>query len=150
TKTPIFRSDWLPFWDVAAETGLPVHVHIGGGTHSLAPAPGSWQHPAVVSAGALQVDELISGVVFSGILETRPSVKAIFGECGFGWVPFLVERMDKMFHQYNHRSQDIRLTMMPSEIFRRQVRVTFEDEDIAVPLIPALGAETVMWASDYP
>jgi predicted TIM-barrel fold metal-dependent hydrolase len=40
--------------------------------------------------------------------------------------------------------------MLPSEIFRRQVFVTYEEETLGVKLIPEIGAENVMWASDYP
>jgi predicted TIM-barrel fold metal-dependent hydrolase len=45
---------------------------------------------------------------------------------------------------------DHRLDMLPSEIFRRQVFVTYEDETIGVKLIPEIGIDNVMWASDYP
>ena len=40
--------------------------------------------------------------------------------------------------------------MRPSEIFARQVFVTYEDEDLGVELIPRIGIDNVMWASDYP
>ena len=38
----------------------------------------------------------------------------------------------------------------PSELFRRQVYATFEEDALAAPLIPLLGADSCMWASDYP
>ena len=40
--------------------------------------------------------------------------------------------------------------MRPTELFRRQVYVTFEEDRLGVGLIPHLGADNVMWASDYP
>jgi predicted TIM-barrel fold metal-dependent hydrolase len=40
--------------------------------------------------------------------------------------------------------------MKPSEIFRRQDYVTYEDEDLGERLIPEIGVGNVMWASDYP
>jgi predicted TIM-barrel fold metal-dependent hydrolase len=40
--------------------------------------------------------------------------------------------------------------MLPSEIFARQVFVTYEDEKLGVELIPHIGIRNVMWASDYP
>ena len=40
--------------------------------------------------------------------------------------------------------------MLPSEIFARQVFVTYEDEKLGVELIPLIGIGNVMWASDYP
>jgi predicted TIM-barrel fold metal-dependent hydrolase len=38
----------------------------------------------------------------------------------------------------------------PSELFHRQVIATFEEEELAAQFIPHLGAESCMWASDYP
>ena len=43
-----------------------------------------------------------------------------------------------------------RLEMLPSEIFARQVFTTYEDEKLGVELIPRIGVDNVMWASDYP
>ena len=40
--------------------------------------------------------------------------------------------------------------MAPSELFRRQVIVTFEEEVLADQSIPHLGADSCMWAADYP
>ena len=40
--------------------------------------------------------------------------------------------------------------MLPSEIFARQVFTTYEDEKLGVELIPRIGVDNVMWASDYP
>ena len=38
----------------------------------------------------------------------------------------------------------------PSELFRRQVIATFEEDALGAQLIPLLGADSCMWASDYP
>ena len=38
----------------------------------------------------------------------------------------------------------------PSEIFRGQVYATFEEEPLGPSLLPLLGPDNFMWASDYP
>ncbi len=38
----------------------------------------------------------------------------------------------------------------PSELFRRQVIATFEEEALAYQYIPHLGADSCMWAADFP
>ena len=75
-------------------------------------------------------------------------MRLVLGESGLGWVPYVLERMDKEFH--NHKVKDITLSALPSEIFRRQCYATFEDDHLGVKLIPYIGANNVMWASDYP
>jgi predicted TIM-barrel fold metal-dependent hydrolase len=147
---PIFGSGWHRFWDIAEASRFPIHVHLGGGFHSLEFELGSWRHPAMVSVAPIQLDEILAGMLFSGILEERPNVAFVLGEAGLGWLPYMLERMDHELHKLGPKVQDHRLSMLPSEIFRRQVLVTYEDEEFGVECIPRIGFENVMWASDYP
>ena len=48
------------------------------------------------------------------------------------------------------KATDYQLKAKPSEIFRRQVFATFEEEPLGPQLIPLLGPDNFMWASDYP
>ena len=147
---PLFEDIWHPFWDAVEETRLPISVHLGPGTHSLQARLGSWRMPAFVAVVPMQLDEIIAGMIFSGILEQRPNVKFVLGEAGLGWVPYVIERLDDQHRKYFDKTMDHRLEMLPSEIFARQVYVTYEDEKLGVELIPRIGVGNVMWASDYP
>jgi len=147
---PIFEDEWKVFWDAANEIGVPIHVHLAGGLHSLAMKLGSWRMPAAVAVVPIQLDETLSGLIFSGILEQRPRVKFVMGEAGLGWIPYVVERLDHELHKYGAKITDHKIGMLPSEIFARQVYTTYEDEKLGVELIPRIGADNVMWASDYP
>jgi len=147
---PIFDDSWRGFWDTANEIGIPIHTHLGPAPRSLQMKLGSWRMPATVAIIPMQLDEALVGMVMSGMLELRPRVKLVLGESGLGWVPYVIERMDHEHHKYHDKTKDHRLSMLPSEIFRRQVYATYEDEDLGVRLIPEIGADNVMWASDYP
>jgi len=147
---PIFEPSWEPFWDAAQETRLPISTHLGPGVRSLRPQLGSWRMPAFVAVVPMQLDEVLAGMIFSGLLEQRPNVRFVLGEGGLGWIPYVVERLDHEHHKYYEQTKDYRLSMLPSEIFARQVFVTYEDERLGVELIPRIGVDNVMWASDYP
>jgi predicted TIM-barrel fold metal-dependent hydrolase len=147
---PIFDEAWEGFWDTAEEVGIPIHVHLAGGLHSLAMKLGSWRMPAAVAVVPMQLDETLAGMIFSGVLEKRPSVKFVMGEAGLGWLPYVIERLDHELDKYGAKIQDHKIDMRPSEIFARQVFTTYEDEDLGVELIPRIGVDNVMWASDYP
>ena len=147
---PIFEDVWTPFWDAAQEIGIPIHVHLAGGLHSLKMGLGSWRMPAYVAVVPMQLDETLAGMIFSGILEKRPRVKFVMGEAGLGWIPYVIERLDHELHKYGAKITDYKLKELPSEIFRRQVFTTYEDEKLGVELIPRIGVDNVMWASDYP
>lgn len=148
-----FRLDdpeWERFWDAAAATGLPVSFHIGGGTSRVSVAPGSWQLAAFAAVAPMQLDEPLAVMIYSGILERRPTLRLVLAESGIGWVPYFVHRMDQAGEKHVPNAQDYRLRARPSEIFRRQVFATFEEEPLGPQLIPLLGPDNFMWASDYP
>jgi uncharacterized protein len=147
---PVFEDGWAPFWAAADELGLPVHFHLGGGLHSLQARPGSWRMPAMVSVIPMQLDELLVGVIFSGILERHPNVSLVLGESGLGWIPYVLERMDHEHHKYAASITDVRLPELPSTYFARQVFATYEEDELGLELIARIGADNVMWASDYP
>ena len=147
---PLFDEVWAGFWDAAEEIGMPIHVHLAGGLHSLAMKLGSWRMPAAVAVVPMQLDETLAGLIFSGVLEQRPRVKFVMGEAGLGWIPYVIERLDHELHKYGSKITDHKISMLPSEIFARQVFTTYEDEQLGVELIPRIGVGNVMWASDYP
>jgi predicted TIM-barrel fold metal-dependent hydrolase len=150
---PIFDAAWERLWAAAAESGIALSVHIGGGCHTLGPrgprSYGTWQHAARAAVGCVQLDEVLATVIFSGILERHPNLKLVLGESSIGWVPFVLERLEFEYRNYGHIA-DFAGRLPPTEYFRRQVYVTFQDEVLGVQQIPAIGADNVMWASDYP
>ncbi len=152
----MFDPAWEPVWAAAGEARLSIAIHLGGGAHSLDPDRGgggrqSWQARAYAATSPMQLDEVLTGVLLSGILERHPQLRFIMGESGIGWVPYMLWRIDRMYDQFSKRPEmGNMLAMKPTEYFRRQVYVTFEEDPIGVPMIPAIGADNVMWASDYP
>ena len=85
-----------------------------------------------------------------GFCPSDPRARLVLGEAGLGWVPYVLERCDHEHHKYYESTRDHRLSVLPSEIFAKQVFVTYEDEKLGVRLIPEIGIGNVMWASDYP
>jgi len=88
-------------------------------------------------------------MVFSGALERHPRLRLVLAEAGVGWLPYFLHRMDHTFELHCRRREG-QIRTRPSELFRRQVFATFEEEPLAAQLIPLVGAERVMWACDYP
>ncbi len=42
------------------------------------------------------------------------------------------------------------LKVKPSELFKRQIYASFQDDPVAIALLDFMGDGHVMWASDYP
>ena len=142
---------WDRLWSAAADTGLPISFHLKDGTSSpqLGYRRGKWQSAAFASVLPLQLDEPLALMIFSGALERHPGLRLVLAEAGIGWLPYFVARMDLEWR--NLREQlDYATEAPPSELFRNQVMVTFEEEALGAQLIPLVGADSCMWASDYP
>lgn len=141
---------WDRLWAAAADTGLPISIHIGGGTSSgLTYKLGEWESAAFASVLPLQLDEPLATFVFSGALERNPGFRLVLAEAGLGWLPYFLARMDMEWE--NLRAQlEYAPKVAPSELFGNQVIATFEEEKLAEHFVPLLGADSCMWASDYP
>jgi predicted TIM-barrel fold metal-dependent hydrolase len=140
--------EWEPFWAAAEATGLPISYHLGGGSNRAIYIGGHWREPVFATVSPMQLDEAIAETVFSGVLERHPGVRIVLAEAGLGWVPYITARMD---HEWVKHSNIVgRLETPPSELMRRQVWITFEEEKDADVYIPMIGADRVMWACDYP
>jgi predicted TIM-barrel fold metal-dependent hydrolase len=141
---------WDRLWAAAAQTGLPISFHIKGGSWSgLSYQMGKWQSAAFASLLPLQLDEPLATMVFSGALERNPGCTLVLAESGIGWLPYFLARMDLEWNALRDKIADA-ITIPPSELFRRQVMATFEEDALGAQLIPLLGADSCMWASDYP
>ena len=141
---------WDQLWSAAEAAALPVSFHIGHGTSQVRVAPGSWELAAFAAVGPMQLDEPLAMMIYSGVLERHPGLRLVLAESGIGWLPYFVRRMDQTAEKHVAKAQDYRLQAKPSEIFRRQVYATFEEEPLGPSLLPLLGPDNFMWASDYP
>jgi predicted TIM-barrel fold metal-dependent hydrolase len=92
----------------------------------------------------------LTSLVLSGAFETYPGLRIAFCEAGCGWVPYLLERLDREYA--SRRTQVPHLKGPPSEQLRGgQVFLHAElDEDGLANAIRVLGEDIFFCASDYP
>jgi predicted TIM-barrel fold metal-dependent hydrolase len=148
---PLWHEQWEPIWQAGAEAGIPIHLHSIGN-----PVDPRWMNSGkrilrLMTASkttAFQVPmlEVLGEVIWSGALERHPTLRVILGESGIGWLPYALERMDSEAEQF----RDLGLRLKPSEYWRRQMAATFQDDQAGIDAIDRIGAETLMWGSDFP
>jgi len=159
-ETPLWDQAWEPLWAAAAEAGLPIGFHLGGGLRTVTFSGPKANDPGNmgvrVSCSTLQMDEPFAAVVFSGALERYPTLRIVLAEIGIGWLPYMLERMDDTYDRFVDATEywrtqgGLRLRRPPSAYFRQQVWATFQTDHAGLRLLDTLGADRVMWASDYP
>jgi len=156
----LWEEAWELLWTAAEESGLPIGFHLGGGLRTVvfsgpkAALPGNMG--VRVACSTLQMDEPLAAVIFSGALERHPGLRIVLAETGIGWLPYMLERMDDTHEKFLDAGDFWRahgglpLRMAPSAYFRRQVWATFQTDRAGLRLLDVIGADRVMWASDYP
>jgi uncharacterized protein len=141
---------WDRLWSAAEHTGLPISFHLKAGSWSgLSYRFGQWQSAAFASVLPLQLDEPLATMVFCGALERHPGLRLVLAESGIGWLPYFLARMDLEWESLRGRLEHPP-SVAPSELFRRQVFATFEEDALGAQLVSLVGADSCMWASDYP
>lgn len=91
-----------------------------------------------------------------GILERHPRLRIVLAEGGAGWLPWFVQSLDHEHWQLWEAQEfwadrgGADLPTKPSDLFKRQIYVTFQDDYVAMELIPFFGEDHLLWASDYP
>jgi len=89
--------------------------------------------------------------LMSGLLEQFPELKIVFGECNIGWVPYVLERADIVWRENRGWNEVFeKLPNPPTDYFRRQVFMTFFQDDHGVRSIHDIGIGNVMFETDYP
>ncbi len=153
---PIWDSYWDPLWAAASESGIVISLHapVRGGTTMVKEVPGADPHPSSAAwfcVIPLQLDEAITSVIFSGMLERHPGLRVVITESGTGWIPFLLDRMDdKWIDHYEAARWKELIETKPSDLFRRQMFCTFQKETIGPRLASEYCPDNFMWGSDYP
>jgi uncharacterized protein len=148
---PLWHPYWEPLWQAAEECELSISFHAGGApskeiqTDEFKTLRAA--HASRLTQFSIVVADFLSAVIFGGALERHPKLKIVLGESGLGWIPYVLERMDLEFEDQFH---DLDLSLKPSEYWKRQMYATFQQDDVGIALIERIGADNVMWGSDYP
>ena len=154
----LYHPDYDPFWQAAVDANCPIGVH---------PLPFS-DMPNVARGLRLNegTDEETGGLAIyqgltncldmmvatgwfagTGICERFPGLKVGILEGSGGWIVTLLERLDHHHHIFGNPLQKT----PPSEIFKRQMWISFDPDEVALPFTAEqLGPDRILWASDYP
>ena len=166
---PLYARDgyWDCLWEACVETGTPISFHIGGGRIPIPTTPDmdtgfvvegrppsqneSGYQAVRGSLGMFSMVQVMMGVIFSGACEKYPDLQFVMGECGAGWVPFALDRMDHIYDDAQYEKKfDPPFTLKPSEYWYRQGFTTFQEEYGVSNIAHLVGFDNLMWGSDYP
>jgi predicted TIM-barrel fold metal-dependent hydrolase len=150
----VHTDHWEPLWGRVAEAGIPLCMHIGSSSRLVTTSADA---PATVLVSLNGVNSMMAAVdwLLSGILE-RHAINVILSEGGAGWIPYVLERADKAFHDKRIKPNAAigqtakKLRTPPSELFRRHMYVCLVDEYFALRSLGDIPVDNLLWEGDYP
>ena len=149
---------WDPLWEVCASLHLPVHFHIGASLTTMTyfgtyPWESQNDDTKLAIGGTLLFignARVVANIILSGMLDRHPTLQMVSVESGVGWIPFILEALDYEMSENAPKELD-KLSMLPSEYFKRQLYATFWFEKNNVPaLIASVGEDNVLFETDFP
>lgn len=143
--------DYEVVWDAAEELDVPIGVHEGSSVIVPTLASDRPFNPLILHAVSHSFEGMLAcaQLIAFGVLERHPALRLLFLESSGGWVPFWLERLDEQAASFGAFCPDLRL--WPSEYFARQCAISFGVDERTLPaLVPFVGADRVVWGSDYP
>lgn len=136
-----------PFWAAAQDCEIPLSLHLATGKQNIITAS---RNSYALYMGVLEtIQQTLTTIIFSGVLERFPRLKVLSTEHDIGWIAYFLRRMDWAYERFRH-SEPTPLQMRPSEYFRRQVYATFQDDPVGLATCGFVGTDNFLWASDYP
>ncbi len=93
----------------------------------------------------------VAFMIAGGVCSRFPELRMVFLEANGGWIVPWLERLD---HHWKEFSWEVPwLKEKPSEIFQRHCWISFDPDESTLAFTassPLVGAERIVWASDYP
>ncbi len=157
--------DLDPVWAVAQEAGVPIVMHVGGGgellspsyfANGLPPVPdfhGGAENFRSIDYMAIPVNPMqtTATLILDGVLDRFPELRIGIIEQGASWLPGWMRYLDSAYRAFSKNEDRLKaLSAKPSEIVRRQVRVTPYPHEDTGWIIQNSGPEICMFSSDYP
>jgi predicted TIM-barrel fold metal-dependent hydrolase len=152
-ERPYCHPDYDRFWAAAQDMGLPLTMHIFVGTSFDGGLPAHWGAPSRTIKGytlafTTVVNSMID-LICGGVVERYPRLKLVIAEFETGWAAHILQRLDHATYRTPHHAVDY-LKLKPSEYFRRNFIITFEDDPIGVRTRHEIGLHNLVWGNDYP
>lgn len=148
--SPIYE----PVWRAAVELGLPLSFHVltSKTDSNQALNRGASRGPKINGFQAIirACQDIIGMFIYAGVFERHPNLRVVTVEADAGWAPHYMYRMDHAYNRHRHWMKGKELSKQPSEYFRENVYMTFQDDWVAFRVTDQVNTKRLLWANDFP
>lgn len=146
-----FHPDFEPLWSVLEDLDMPIGFHEGSTVRLPQVATERYDEHAFWHACNHPMEQQMAmlSMLMGGVAERHPKLRIAFLECGAGWLPYWLWRLDEHYENEQHKFPTLK--MKPSEYAERQCYVSIDsDETPGIAAIELTSKPRVVWGSDYP
>jgi predicted TIM-barrel fold metal-dependent hydrolase len=139
---------WDPLFAACQDTGTVLCMHIGSSSKMPTTSPDA---PFIVSSTLTFSNAMGSMIdyIFSGTLERFPRLTLAYSEGQVGWMPYVMERADKLWEERSANSFGTALPERPTSYMKRIYGCIFDDE-IGLANRDVIGMDQICFETDYP
>src|SRR5690606_2318647 len=89
--------------------------------------------------------------LFSGVLVRFPELKLAYSEGQIGWIPYIIERADKVWEENRAWGGfGDKVPEPPSTYYYRQIYGCFFDDQYGLDNLEKVGVDNICFETDYP
>jgi len=146
---PSFYTDyWNPIFAALCDTDMAMCMHIGG-AFGLLQRPEGAPHDQLIILSPQLSAVATTDLMVSGTFNRFPTLKVAMSEGGIGWIPFLLDRIDR--HVSNHSWTGLDLGgLSGTDLFRKNFLGCFITDPSTLQLAERIGVDSIAWECDYP
>jgi predicted TIM-barrel fold metal-dependent hydrolase len=146
---PSFYEDhWDPVFAALCDTDMAINMHIGGAFRLLQRPEKATMDQLIVLSPQLSA-VAATDLMVSGTFTKFPKLRIAFSEGGIGWIPFLLDRVDR--HVSNQSWTGLNLgAESGTDLWRSNMLGCFITDPTTLNVLDRIGIDTVAWECDYP
>jgi predicted TIM-barrel fold metal-dependent hydrolase len=141
---------WIPFLEACNETSTLICIHIGSSSTVATSSPDA---PASVTLAATSFNSQLSlsDWLLSGLLARFPNLKLAYSESQIGWIPYVLERIDRIWRVGNAFARiPEALIDPPSSYVKDRIFGCFFEDDFGLKSRYDIGIDQITFETDYP
>jgi predicted TIM-barrel fold metal-dependent hydrolase len=140
---------WDPVFVACEETDTVVCMHIGSSSSMPSTGPDA---PFIISSTLTfqNAQGSMLDYIFSGTLERFEKLTLAYSEGQIGWMPYVLERADKLWEERSANSFGSALVNPPSSYVAGRIFGCMFDDETGLRNREAIGMDQICFETDYP
>jgi len=147
---PSFHSEyWDPLWQAMVDTESVLNIHLGSSGQVSITAPDA-PLDVMMTLAPINICMAAADLLWSRVFKEFPTLKVALSEGGAGWIPYFMDRLDRVYDRHHRWTGQDFGGLKPSEVFRQHFVTCFIADPIGIQHRHDIGIDNICWEMDYP